>query len=125
MVIRMRSAAALSAARTTSTVTASIGTFPMRPSSRVTRPTLPLTLSLAPGGGEGSKRLRLPRRGRGSGEGGVCARMIFVRLSRAPGDVDDEAAVFLDRQDVAAIDDRGGPRLLDGGRPLDRLARPQ
>src|SRR5437773_11780380 len=43
----------------------------LRPSAR--------TAVLSPSGGEGSKRIPLPRRGRGLGEGGVVSRIVQAR----------------------------------------------
>src|SRR3989442_1109733 len=43
------------------------------------------------------------------------------RLDR--GDVDDQAAVALDRKGVAGVDDRRRPWFFDGGRPIDVVAR--
>src|SRR5207245_9885419 len=46
----------------------------LRPSAR--------TAALSPCGGEGSKRIPLPRRGRGLGEGGVVSRMVQAGEAR-------------------------------------------
>src|SRR5262245_12057303 len=80
IVIRMRSAAALSAARITSTVMGSTRTS-------------------------------------------VAAMLIALLLSSS--ELDHQASVLLDCQDVARLHERGRPGLLDGRRALDDVSRAQ
>src|SRR5262249_45795757 len=126
MVIRMRSAAALSAARITSTVVGSTRTSVatvLIARSPCLSATLTPTLSHGRGSLEPPSRPTLldplPRRG---GEGKVRGLSILPPLPAHPH---DQAAVRLDGQDVAGLHQRRRPRLLDSRRPVHRMPRRQ